>query len=120
MICAKMNHVRCVRTSFRMYSIYVMVWVVGHFIVGQVLRRQPWASRHKFNEDILNVNSLLKDKMDNLDGAYFWPHRGFWAELSYLGRDGVHIERDSRHMKNICTVLEVLFCSIQDKYVCVI
>ena len=89
-------------------------------IVGQLLRRQPWTSRHNFNEDIVKINSLLKEEMDNLDCAYFWPHLGFWADLSYLGRDGVHIERDSRHMKNICTVLELLFYSFQDKYVCAI
>ena len=65
-------------------------------IVGQLLRRQPC---NNFNEDIVRVNTLLKEEMDTLDGAYFWPHRGFWADLSYEGRDGVHIERDSRHEK---------------------
>ncbi|XP_061187183.1 uncharacterized protein LOC133195356 [Saccostrea echinata] len=60
-------------------------------IVGQLLRRQPWATRQGYNEDVVSVNSKLRKETATLKNIYFWQHRGFWTDLSYLGRDGVHI-----------------------------
>lgn len=59
-------------------------------IIGQLLRRQPWASRTSFNDVIIvmTVNSQLKSETEKLHGIHFWSHRGFWADLTYLGRDG--------------------------------
>lgn len=72
---------------------------VKQVIVGQLLRRQPWASRPDYNDDVVAVNKALKEEIAALDNIHFWSHRGFWTDLSYLGRDGVHIERGSRHMR---------------------
>lgn len=54
-----------------------------------------WTS---FN-DVMTVNKQLKSETEKLHGIHFWSHRGFWADLTYLGRDGVNIESGSRHMK---------------------
>ncbi|XP_062571148.1 uncharacterized protein LOC134233175 [Saccostrea cucullata] len=95
-----LNNPQKVCTDLISYAQYLRDGVgIKTVIVGQLLRRQPWASRDKFNEDVVKVNNLLKEETGKVDGVYFWPHRGFWADLSYLGRDGVHIEGDSRHMK---------------------
>ena len=60
-------------------------------IVGQLLRRQPWASTRNFNEEIVATNLLLKEGCAGLQGVHFWHHRGFWSDLSFLCRDGVHL-----------------------------
>ena len=76
-------------------TIFTCWCALGIVIVGHLLRRQPWASRPDFNEDVVKVNVLLKEDLDKIEGAHFWSHRGFWADLSYLGQDGVHIKEES-------------------------
>lgn len=74
------------------YASYLKEGVgMQQIIVGQVLRRQPWASTPTFNEDGVWTNILLKEQMKDMAGINFWAHQGFWADLTYLGRDGVHI-----------------------------
>lgn len=72
---------------------------IQKIIVGQLLRRQPCASTPKFNEDVVWTNILLKEQTKNMSGINFWAHRWFWADLTYLGRDGLHTEGHSRHMR---------------------
>jgi hypothetical protein len=67
---------------------------VQQVIVDQLLRRQPWASRRNFNADVVNTNNLLKKRLVE-NNIHFW----FWMNISYLGRKGVHIEKESGHMK---------------------
>lgn len=82
------------------YASYLKEGVgMQQIIVGQLLRRQPWASTPTFNEDVVRTNILLKEQTKDMAGINFWAHRGFWADLTYLGRDGVHIEGHSRHMR---------------------
>ena len=89
-MCQNNPHKVC--TDIVSYVQYLRAGVgIGIVNVGHLLRRQPWASRPDFNEDVVKVNVLLKEELDKIEGAHFWSHRGFWADLSYLGRDGVHI-----------------------------
>ena len=69
-------------------------------IIGQLLRRQPWASSRDFNRKVVTINQLLKDGCSSLDGVHFWRHRGFWADFNFLCRDGVHLRcpRPSVHV----------------------
>ncbi|XP_062578296.1 uncharacterized protein LOC134240212 [Saccostrea cucullata] len=87
-------------TDLLSYAQYLRDGVgIKNVIVGQLLRRQPWATRPGYNEDVIYVNNKLKEGTATLENIYYWQHRGFWTDLSYLGRDGVHIEGTSRHMK---------------------
>ena len=97
-LCQNNPHKVC--TDIVSYVQYLRAGVgIGIVIVGQLLRRQPWTSRPDFNEDVVKVNVLLKEELDKIEGAHFWSHRGFWADLSYLGQNGVHIKEESRYMK---------------------
>ncbi|XP_061185179.1 uncharacterized protein LOC133193234 [Saccostrea echinata] len=60
-------------------------------IVGQLLRRQPWASSSDFNDRIVAINVMLKEQCAAMNGVHFWPHRGFWEDLTFLCHDGVHL-----------------------------
>ena len=61
-------------------------------IIGQLFRRQPWASSADFNNKIVRVNNLLKAASDTLPGVHFWHHRGFWSNMDFLSQDGVHLK----------------------------
>ncbi|XP_062572922.1 uncharacterized protein LOC134234884 [Saccostrea cucullata] len=61
-------------------------------IVGQLLRRQPWASSSDFNAKIVAANNFLKAGCSDLEGVHFWHHRGFWSDLNFLCYDGVHLQ----------------------------
>ena len=79
-----------------MYNIYVLVWALELLLSSSVCvanRGHPAPTLK-----VVKVNVLLKE-MEKIEGAHFWSHRGFWADLSYLGQDGVHIKEESRHMK---------------------
>lgn len=89
-----------VTTDILSYAQYLKGGVgIRNVVIGQLLRRQPWASRASYNVDVVNVNRQLKSEVEKRQGIHFWTHRGFWTELTYLGRDGVHIDAASRHMK---------------------
>lgn len=64
---------------------------VTRVIIGQLLRRQPWASSLYFNEHIITINVRLQAKISSREGIHFWPHRGFWQNLDFLCDDGVHL-----------------------------
>ena len=52
-------------------------------IIGQLFRRQPWASSADFNNKIVRVNNFLKAASDTLPGVHFWHHRGFWSNMDF-------------------------------------
>ncbi|KAJ8309868.1 LOW QUALITY PROTEIN: hypothetical protein KUTeg_011733 [Tegillarca granosa] len=68
---------------------------VRRVIIGQLLRRQPWATDSDYNARVFRLNNLFSAwTKENQDlSIYFWHHRGFSdAALSYLDpRDGVHL-----------------------------
>lgn len=64
---------------------------VTRVIIGQLLRRQPWASSLYFNERIIAINVRLQAQISSREGIHFWPHRGFWQNLDFLCDDGVHL-----------------------------
>lgn len=66
-------------------------------IIGQLFRRQPWASSMNYNENVYHMNNLLAERVATLPKIHFWRHRGFWSSLDFLSRDGVHIT-DRRYM----------------------
>lgn len=89
-----------VTTDILSYALYLKDCVdIRNVVIGQLLRRQPWASRASYNVDVVNVNRQLKSEVEKRQGIHFWTHRGFWTDLTYLGRDVVHIDAASRHMK---------------------
>lgn len=61
-------------------------------IIGQLLRRLPYAACINFNDTVYEVNRALREMTTGLKGIVYWPHRGFWNSLSYLGPDGVHLQ----------------------------
>ena len=66
------NDLRKVCTDIISYVQYLRDGVcIRTVIEGQLLRRQPRASRHNFNEDIVKVNSLLKEKNGQLRRCIF-------------------------------------------------
>ena len=68
---------------------------VGRVIVGQLLRRQPWAIKSPtFNDDVITINIKTEEPLNKIEGAYFWHHRNFCDSFDFLGRDGVHILND--------------------------
>ncbi|KAK3100085.1 hypothetical protein FSP39_014558 [Pinctada imbricata] len=71
---------------------------VKSVLIGQLLRRHPWKVGRSYNERVIQTNKLLHRACTQRDdNIQFWHHRGFWdPELSFLGRDGVHI-RYSKH-----------------------
>ncbi|XP_062594564.1 uncharacterized protein LOC134255982 [Saccostrea cucullata] len=72
-------------------------------IVGQLLRRQPWASSPDFNERIIAINVMLREQCSNISGVHFWPHRGFWTDLTFLCQDGVHLRCPSQSSHVVTT-----------------
>lgn len=64
--------------------------------IGQLLRRQPWASSASDNAE---RQQSAQGKGGKRHGIHLWTHRGYWTDLTYLGRDGVQIDAASRNMK---------------------
>ena len=72
------------------------------------------------------VNIKIGECLNNIEGAYFWHHRGFWDSFNFLVRDGVHILNDGsdrRQMKKYLQSIKsaVLFaanCSTT-AYICI-
>lgn len=81
--------------SFSEYLIHGLEFKI--VIIGQLLRRDPHVSLAGYNEAILDINSHLAEKIKSDERVYFWRHRVFWQNLSYLARDGVHL--NNPHLK---------------------
>ena len=70
---------------------------VKFIVIGQLLRRQPWAAGETYNERVIRMNQLLMERCKHAQRIIFWRHRGFWdEEMTYLGHDGVHIKLTKR------------------------
>lgn len=65
--------------------------------IGQLIRRLPFAVCAGYNEKVVQININLEMMTKHLPGVVFWHHRGFWASLSYLGPDGVHLDCTPSH-----------------------
>ena len=79
------------------FASYLHVGVgIRHVIIGQLLRRQPWASSPRYNRDIVRINQLVSEEARQTEGVHFWHHRGFWTDLDFLGSDGVHLRCTKR------------------------
>lgn len=65
--------------------------VVVNAVIGQLLHRDPRKSPSGYNDEVLKINTHLQQFTLGLHHLHFWRHRGFWAGLSHLGRDGVHL-----------------------------
>lgn len=68
---------------------------VVNVVIGQLLRRDPRKSPAGYNDEVLKINTHLQQLTLGLHHIHFWRHRGFWADLSHLGRDGVHLRVES-------------------------
>lgn len=68
---------------------------VKHMVIGQLIRRDPRKSPPGYNEAVVEVNKILDSVTTSLPNVTFWKHRGFWANLRYLGPDGVHLATKS-------------------------
>ncbi|XP_062600577.1 uncharacterized protein LOC134262209 [Saccostrea cucullata] len=60
-------------------------------IIGQLLRRLPFAACRDFNDIIVKTNTQLESMTESVSGIHYWRHRGFCQVLSFLGPDGVHL-----------------------------
>ncbi|XP_061164910.1 uncharacterized protein LOC133173849 [Saccostrea echinata] len=60
-------------------------------IIGQLIRRLPFAACRGFNDSVVGTNAQLESMTKCLSGIHFWRHRGFWRYLTFLGPDGVHL-----------------------------
>lgn len=79
--------------SFANYLIHG--YGVKSVIIGQLLRRDPRKSPIGYNEEVISINKHLEHLTSSEEHVHFWKHRGFWTNLAYLGRDGVHLGVDS-------------------------
>ncbi|XP_062600086.1 uncharacterized protein LOC134261690 [Saccostrea cucullata] len=83
---------------------------VVNVVIGQLLRRDPRKSPAGYNDEVFKINTHLELLTSGLLHVHFWKHRGFWADLSYLGRDGVYLREETganppipmvKYMRNI-------------------
>uniref|UniRef100_A0A8W8JGP4 Uncharacterized protein n=1 Tax=Magallana gigas TaxID=29159 RepID=A0A8W8JGP4_MAGGI len=75
--------------SFAEYLIYGLGTRV--VIIGQLLQRDPSASPPGYNDSVTEIYGLLTQKTQTLSNIFYWRHRGFWMDMSHLGRDGLHL-----------------------------
>lgn len=64
---------------------------VVNVVIGQLLRCDPRKSPAGYNDEVLKINTHLQQLTLGIHHIHFWRHRVFWADLSHLGRDGVHL-----------------------------
>lgn len=69
------------------YANYLVHGLGGiNVVIGQLLRRDPPKSPASYNDEVLKINTQLQQLTLGLHRIHFWRHRGFWADLSHLGR----------------------------------
>lgn len=68
---------------------------VVNVVIGQLLRRDPRKSPAGYNDEVLKINTHLQQLTLGLHHIHFWRHRGFGADLSQMGRNGVHLRVES-------------------------
>ena len=88
---------------------------IHQVIVGQLLRRQIWASCVGYNDRVAEINNQLRAQTQESDrvGIRFWHHRGFWdAHLSHLADDGVHLKYSSENTATMTKYLQSIKSAI--------
>jgi hypothetical protein len=73
---------------------YLVIGVgVTKVIIGQLLRRRPDVVCPSYNDCVIDINLQLEEiiRTQEHNHVVFWKHRGFWRDMSHLGRDGVHL-----------------------------
>ncbi|XP_061170442.1 uncharacterized protein LOC133179795 isoform X2 [Saccostrea echinata] len=97
------NNKIAVDTLVRQIQSYANYLVLGcgvrHVVIGQILRRNR---RGDYNSRVVEANCCLQNWASSLDHISFHQHHGFWKDLSFLSRDGVHIRcsrTDSSQMR---------------------
>jgi len=62
-------------------------------IVGELLHRDPARIGIHYNCKVVQTNVAIQQLIssENNNNIIFWRHRGFWADLSFLSNDGVHL-----------------------------
>lgn len=46
-----------------------------------------------------------QDRDEKRQEIHLWTHRGFWKDLTYLGRNGVHIDAASRYLEETLSIM---------------
>jgi hypothetical protein len=63
-------------------------------VIVQILWRDPSSINQNYNDKVNEVNAKLL-QLTRKDKNYcliFWRHHGFWSDLSFLGREDVHLK----------------------------
>lgn len=89
------HHLSLHKTFFSFANYLIHGYGVKSVIIGQLLRRDPRKSPIGYNEEVISLNKHLEHLTSSEEHVHFWKHRGFWTNLAYLGRDGVHLGVDS-------------------------
>jgi lysophospholipase L1-like esterase len=73
--------------SFLHYGIQIPI------VIGQLLWRDPSSTNQNYDDKVNEVNAKLLHitRQDNNSCIMFWIYHVFWSDLSFLGRDGVHL-----------------------------
>ena len=86
--------------SFLHYGIQIPI-----VVIGQLLWRDPSSTNQNYNDKVNEVNAKLLQlaRQDNNSCIIFWRHHGFWSDLSFLGRDGVHLNSNGmfKYMRSV-------------------
>ena len=78
-------------TSFANYLHYGLH--VRIVINGELLHRDPARVGIHYNCKVVQTNVAIQQLIssENNKNIIFWRHRGFWADISFLSNDGVHL-----------------------------
>ena len=86
--------------SFLHYGMQISI-----VVIGQLLWRDPSSTNQNYNDKVNEVNAKLLQltRQDNNACIIFWRHHGFWSDLSFLGRDGVHLNSNGmfKYMRSV-------------------
>lgn len=86
------QHLILLRTLLYMQSILWMDLIGAvNVLIVQLLRRVQRKSPEGYNNEVLKINTHLQQLTIGLCHIHFLRHRGFWADLPHLRRDGFHL-----------------------------
>ncbi|XP_071964109.1 uncharacterized protein [Antedon mediterranea] len=84
-----------ISTFIRHYQAFTDFLLLGAdvklVIIGELIRRLPKNSVPTFNTTIMKVNNILESLFAEHPKVIFWRHRGFKADFTHVGGDGVHL-----------------------------
>ena len=83
--------------SFLHYGIHITI-----VVIGQLLWRDPSSTNQNYNDKV-NAKLLHITRQENNSCIIFWRHHGFWSDLSFLGRNGVHLNSNGmcKYMRSV-------------------